>query len=407
MNNVGSWLTRNKGRAALLGAVIVVLALSGRHWLPGTQGNAASRKGGGSATVSVEAGEAKRQDVPVNLEGLGNVQAYNTVTVTTRVDGELQKLGFVEGQLVHKGDLLAQIDPRPYQAALSQTQAAKAKDEAQIAGAKQDLDRYTMLAPQNLTSQQVLDTQKATVSALEAQLKGDQATIDNARTQLAYTTITSPIEGRTGIRKVDVGNIVHSGDTNGIVVVTQVQPITLIFTLPEDSLLQINKALGAGSVPVTAVSRDGATDLDRGTLQLVDNQIDQGTGTVRLKAVFPNKQSTLWPGQFVNARVLVRIDRNALTIPTPAVQRGPNGLFTYVVKADSTVEVRPISVGEDSGGITVVQNGLREGEKVVTTNQYRLEPGVEVKVVAPLPPKSEVASTRGTARTAQAPGNPP
>jgi len=403
---VGSWLARNKARTAVLGAVIVVLALSGRHWLPGTQSDAASRKGG-PAAVSVEAGQAKRQDVPVTLVGLGNVQAYNTVTVTSRVDGELQKLGFVEGQLVHKGDLLAQIDPRPYQAALSQAQAAKAKDEAQLAGARQDLERYTQLAPQNLTSQQVLDTQKATVSALQAQLKGDEATIDNARTQLAYTTITSPIEGRTGIRKVDVGNIVHSGDTNGIVVVTQVQPITLIFTLPEDSLAPVNQAIAAGPVSVTAVSRDGATDLDRGTLQLVDNQIDTATGTVRLKAVFPNKQSSLWPGQFVTARVLVRIDRNALTIPTAAVQRGPNGMFTYVVKEDSTVEVRPIGVGEDSGGVTVVQSGLREGERVVTTNQYRLEPGVQVKVVAPLPAKSEVASNRGTAEPAQTPGSSP
>jgi len=405
MNNVvGSWLARNKARAALLGVVIAVLALSGRHWLPGTQSMAASKKGG-PAAVAVEASEAKRQDVPVNLEGLGNIQAYNTVTVTSRVDGELQKLGFVEGQLVHKGELLAQIDPRPYQAALSQAEAAKAKDEAQIAGARQDLERYTMLAPQNLTSQQVLDTQKATVSALQAQIKGDQATIDNARTQLAYTSITSPIEGRTGIRKVDVGNIVHSGDANGIVVVTQVQPITLIFTLPEDSLAEVNRALGAGSVPVVALSRDGGTELDHGTLQLIDNQIDAGTGTVRLKAVFPNKQSTLWPGQFVNARVLVRIDRNALTIPTAAVQRGPNGMFTYVVKADSTVEVRPIRVGEDSAGITVVQSGVREGERVVTTNQYRLEPGVQVNVVAPLPPKSEVAANHATAEVAQAAGN--
>jgi len=401
-NDVGIWLARNKMRAALLGAVIGVLGLSGRHWLPGTPSDAAGKKPG-PAAVSVEASEAKRQDVPVSLQGLGNIQAYNTVTVTSRVDGELQKLGFVEGQLVHKGELLAQIDPRPYQAALSQAEAAKAKDEAQIAGAKQDLERYTMLAPQNLTSQQVLDTQKATVSALQAQIKGDQATIDNARTQLAYTSITSPIEGRTGIRKVDVGNIVHSGDANGIVVVTQVQPITLIFTLPEDALAEVNKAMAAGSVPVVALSRDGATEFDHGTLQLVDNQIDPGTGTVRLKAVFPNKQNTLWPGQFVNARVLVRIDRNALTIPTAAVQRGPNGMFAYVVKADSTVEVRPIAVAEDSGGITVVQSGIREGERVVTTNQYRLEPGVQVKIVAPLPPKSEVASTRAAAQLAQAP----
>jgi len=404
VNRVRSWVARNKVRASLLGAVLVMMLVSGRHWLPGMESDAASKKGP-PAAISVEASQASRRDVPVNLEGLGNVQAYNTVTVTSRVDGELQKLGFVEGQIVHKGDLLAQIDPRPYQAALSQAEAAKAKDEAQLASARQDLERYTMLAPQNLTSQQVLDTQKATVSAFEAQLKGDQATIDNARTQLAYTTITSPIQGRTGIRKVDVGNIVHASDTNGIVVVTQVQPITLIFTLPEDSLTEINKAMGMDTVQVAALAPGGETDLDRGTLQLVDNQIDPGTGTVRLKAMFPNKQNTLWPGQFVNARVLVRTDRNALTIPTAALQRGPDGMFTYVVKEDSTVEVRPVRVAENTDGITVVQSGIREGERVVITNQYRLEPGVRVKIVAPLSPKNAVASAYAVPSSAQAQGS--
>ncbi len=224
-------------------------------------------------------------------------------------------------------------------------------------------------------------------------MKGDQATLDNARTQLEYATITSPIEGRTGIRRVDVGNNVHATDTTGIVVVTQVQPITVIFTLPEESLAQVNQSMAAGAVQVSAVSRDGTAVLDRGTLQLVDNQIDQSTGTIKLKAVFPNLQNALWPGQYVNARVLVRIERNALTIPTAAVQRGPNGLFAYVVKPDSTVEARPLKVGQESGDITVVEDGLREGARVATTNQYRLEPGVRVKVVAPV---ADVISAAGT-----------
>jgi multidrug efflux system membrane fusion protein len=258
--------------------------------------------------------------------------------------------------------------------------AAKAKDEAQLQSARADLERYLTLAPENLASKQTLDAQRATVAGLEAQIKGDQASIDNARTQLQYTTISSPIQGRTGIRRVDVGNNVHATDTTGIVVVTQLQPITLIFTLPEDALGIIGSALSAGQVSVAAMSRDGRIELDRGTVSLVDNQIDQTTGTIRLKAVFPNAQNRLWPGQYVDARVLVRTERNALTIPTAAVQRGPDGVFAYVLKSDSTVEARPLKVGEEGGAIMVVQAGVREGEHVVTSNQYRLQPGAHVKV---------------------------
>ena len=369
--------------------VAVVLILSLRA-LPRSDA-AAKKKNGEQPQIAVEAASVTRANVPVNVEGLGTVQAFNTVTVTSRVDGALQKLGFTEGQLVHKGDLLAQIDPRPFKAALGMAEAAKAKDEAQLASARQDLQRYTILAPQNLASQQVLDAQKATVAALEAQVKGDQANIDNARTQLEYSTITSPIDGRTGIRKVDVGNNVHATDTGGIVVVTQVQPITVIFTLPEESLPQINKAMGAGALPVAAVARDESTQLDSGTVQLVDNQIDQTTGTIRLKAVFPNTDNALWPGQYVNARVLVRTQQNALTVPPAALQRGPNGMFAYVIKEDSTVEVRPLQVGQENGDIAVVMSGLREGERVAITNQYRLEPGAHVRIVQPAAASTEVA----------------
>jgi membrane fusion protein, multidrug efflux system len=371
-------IANRRSRAWLFGALAALAAVAWL-WLPDRRSDAAAPAHGDQA-IAVDVVAVKRADVPVYLNGLGTIQAFNTVTVTARVDGQLQKIAFEEGKTVNKGDLLAQIDPRPFQAALGQALAAKAKDEAQLQSARADLERYLTLAPENLASKQILDAQRAAVAGLEAQIKGDQASIDNAQTQLQYTTITSPIQGRTGIRRVDVGNNVRATDTTGIVVVTQLQPITLIFTLPEDALGTIGSALSAGPVAVAALSRDGSAELDRGTVSLVDNQIDQTTGTIRLKAVFPNTQNKLWPGQYVDARVLVRTDRSALTIPTAAVQRGPDGVFTYVVRSDSTVEVRPLKVGEEGGAVTVVQEGVREGEHVVTSNQYRLQPGAHVRV---------------------------
>src|SRR5579862_315452 len=333
--------------------------------------------------ITVDTAVATPADVPIYLQGLGTVQAFYTVTVTARVDGELQKVAFTEGQTVHKGDLLAQIDPRPNQAALEQALATKVKDEAQLANANRDLQRYTLLQPQDLASKQTVDTAHATVDQLTAQLGVDQAQIDNARTQLDYTRIVSPINGRTGIRLVDPGNIVHAADTTGIVVVTQIQPISVIFTLPEEEFGAVGAALAAGTVQVTTLARDGGQVLDQGTLSLIDNQIDQATGTVKLKATFDNAHNTLWPGQYVDARVQVRTDRGALTIPDSAVQLGPNGPFTYVVKADSTVEVRPLHIVEGSGGATIVTSGLRAGERVVTSNQYRLQAGVRVRGADP------------------------
>jgi multidrug efflux system membrane fusion protein len=357
------------------------------------------KPGEGQAAIAVETAAVARTDVPVYLDGLGTVQAFYTVTVTARVDGELQKVGFAEGQTVKKGDLIAQIDPRPFKAALDQALATHAKDIAQLASAKADLDRYELLAPQNLASKQTLDSQRALVAQLQAQIKGDQANIDNARTQLSYTTITSPIEGKTGIRRVDPGNNVHATDTNGIVVVTQVQPIACIFTLPEEALPVLNRALEDGAVSVAALSRDGKTELDRGTVGLVDNQIDQSTGTIRVKATFPNPHDALWPGEFINARVLIRTERNALTVPSPAIQRGPDGMFTYVVKPDSTVEARPLQVGQETNSLTVITGGLKEGEEVVLNNQYRLRPGARVRSIGPTPgetAKSVPPRSKGT-----------
>ena len=332
--------------------------------------------------VVVDAATVGRADVPVYLQGLGTVQANYTVTVTARVDGQLQTVAFTEGQTVHKGDLLAVVDPRPNQAAYDQAVATRAKDAAQRANALQDLQRYKILQPQDLASKQTYDTQQALVDQLTAQLKVDQALIDNARTQLDYTRIRSPIDGRTGIRLIDPGNIVHAADTTGIVVVTQVQPISVIFTLPEESLGAVGAALAAGPVPVTTLSRDGGKELDRGTLRLIDNQIDQATGTIKLKARFANEHNTLWPGQYVTAQVLIRTDRNVLLLPAGAVQIGPDGPFTYVVKPDMTVEVRPLKIAESDGAMTAVTAGVEVDERVVTSNQYRLQPGARVRIAA-------------------------
>jgi membrane fusion protein, multidrug efflux system len=393
MNRI--WMS--KPRVVLLGmAVALALVFVWRGYSGGARAADEAKKGDGRQAIAVETAVAARSDVPVYLEGLGTVQAFYTVTVTARVDGELQKVGFVEGQTVKKGDLIGQIDPRPFQAALDQAVATHAKDVAQLAQAKADMDRFELLAPQNLASKQTLDAQHALVAQLQAQIQGDQANIDNARTQLSYTTITSPIQGKTGIRRVDPGNNVHATDTNGIVVVTQVQPIACIFTLPEEALPTLNRALEAGSVSVTAMSRDDKTELDRGTIALVDNQIDQSTGTIRVKATFPNPHDALWPGEFVNARVLVRTEHNALTIPSNAIQRGPNGMFTYVVKADSTVEARPLQVGDETGTLTVITDGLKDGEQVVLSNQYRLQPGARVRSVAASPPSTARSATPGT-----------
>jgi multidrug efflux system membrane fusion protein len=329
--------------------------------------------------IPVEAAPVTKQDVPIYLTGLGTVQAFNTVTVTARVDGQLQNIAFTEGQEVKKGDVLAQIDPRPYKAQLDMAAAKKAQDQAQLANAEHDLERYTTLSAGNYTSKQQLDTARALVAQLSAQIQGDQAAIDNAKTQLDYTTIASPIDGRTGIRQIDEGNIVRAASNSGIVVITQLHPISVIFTLPEDRLPEVSEAMAHGPVPVDATSRDGKTVLDRGTIALIDNQIDQSTGTIRLRANFPNPNDTMWPGEFVNARLLAKVEQGALTIPSAAVQRGADGFFTYVIKADATVEVRQLGIGEDNGTIAVVQSGIGEGDRVVTAGQYRLQPGSHVQ----------------------------
>jgi len=364
-----------KRRALIVGALALLVLVFA--WF----GLRAKPKGDpkGPPAIAVDVATATPRDMPVYLEGLGTVQAFYTVTVSSRVDGQVEKVAFTEGQDVKKGALLAQIDPRPFAAALGVAVAARDKDRAQLENARRDLARYELLAPEDLASKQTLDTQKALIAQLSAQIKGDEAAIDNARTQLEYTSIRSPIDGRTGIRQVDPGNNVHASDSTGIVMVTQIEPISVIFSLPEEHFSQLAEALQTGPVTAIALAREDAHELDQGTVALIDNQIDQTTGTLRVKATLPNKQRRLWPGEFVNMRVLTRIEKQALTIPTSALERGPDGVFTYVVQPDSTVAVAPLTTGPEHDGFVVVQKGLKPGDQVVASNQYRLQPGARIK----------------------------
>jgi multidrug efflux system membrane fusion protein len=329
--------------------------------------------------VPVLSGQVIARDVPLNLTGIGTVQAYNTVTIRARVDGELINVAFVEGSDVKKGDVLAQIDPRPFQAALDNALATLAKDQAALNNAKRDLVRYQDTAGKGYSSRQQFDTQGMTVDSAVAQILADNATIENARVQLGYTTITSPLDGVTGIRLIDQGNIIHAADTTGLVVVTQLQPISAIFTLPQTELPQITAARAKGTLRVVALDGDGVTELDQGTLALIDNQIDPTTGTIKLKASFPNDRRTLWPGQFVNVRLQVGAVHDGLTVASRVIQRGPKGFFAFVIKPDNTVEMRPVETGQDDRGQILVTKGLNAGERVVVDGQLRLQPGTHVQ----------------------------
>ena len=329
--------------------------------------------------VPVISGQVIARDVPLNLTGIGTVQAFNTVTIRARVDGELLNVGFVEGSDVKKGDVLAQIDPRPFQAALDNAVATLAKDQAALNNAKRDLVRYQDTVGKGYSSRQQFDTQGMTVESAAAQIQADNATIENARVQLGYTTITSPLDGVTGIRLIDQGNIIHAADITGLVVVTQLQPISAIFTLPQAELPQITAARARGTLRVVALDGDGVTELDQGTLALIDNQIDPTTGTIKLKASFPNDRRTLWPGQFVNVRLQVGAVHDGLTVASRVIQRGPKGFFAFVIKPDSTVEMRPVETGQDDRGQILVTKGLNAGERVVVDGQLRLQPGTMVQ----------------------------
>jgi len=330
--------------------------------------------------IAVTTAPVREETVPLSLAGVGTVQAMATVTVKPRVDGELQRVGFVEGQDVKVGQVLAQIDPRTFQAQLQQAQAQKARDEAQLANARLDLQRYEELIRVDSTTRQTVDTQRALVAQLAAAVKTDEAQISLARVQLNYTTITAPISGRVGARLVDPGNIVHAADTTGLVVIRQIDPIDVVFTLPDDTLRRINRAVleSKTPLPVYAYERSSDEQLGQGGLILVNNTIDTTSGTIQLKARFPNPSHALWPGQYVNARLVLGELERSLTIPAAAVQRREAGPYVYAVQPDQTVRIQPIEVAELQGGLAVVSRGLKAGERVVADGQYKLKPGARI-----------------------------
>jgi multidrug efflux system membrane fusion protein len=359
---------------------------AGYYWYPKLSGTAEAQsqmkkvdKGGGRA-VPVVATAARKGDMPVYLDGLGSVTAFNTVTVRSRVDGEIVKIAFTEGQIVKKDDLLVEIDPRPFQVQLEQADATKARDVALLQNALIDQARYKILNAQEAIPKQQFDTQIATVQQYEATVKSDQANIDNAKLQLVYSKITSPLTGRIGLRLVDQGNIIHATDTNGLVVITQLQPIAVLFNIAEDSLPVVRKKMQGGTLRIDAYDRDSKKKLAQGKLLTIDNQIDQSTGTVRFKGQFENLDDSLFPNQFVNARLLLDTRHNAVIIPTAAIQRSPQSAFVYVVKADDTAEVRNIVSSLTEGDEAAVDSGLAPGESVVIDGVDKLQQGTKVSV---------------------------
>src|ERR1700730_11240329 len=333
--------------------------------------------------VPVVAGVVAQHDVPIYLDGVGTVIAYNTVLVRSQIQGQLVSINFTEGQTVKTGDLLAQIDPRPYQAQIDQMTATRDRDKAQLANAQANLSRYTQLGDKGWATPQLVETQKAQVAQLQNAIKADEALIDAAKVQLSYTQLTSPIDGVVGIRQIDIGNIISPANTNGLVVVTQLDPISLIFTLPETVLPQIQQQQQKTKTPlaVLAYSQDNKIKLDEGALGLVNNEILQTTGSIQLTANFPNKSNRLWPGELVNARLLLDTRHDGLTVPASVVQQGPQGPYAYVVNPDSTVELRPIKVAQVSDGQALIDSGLRANEQVLVDGQYKLQPGTLVTIL--------------------------
>jgi multidrug efflux system membrane fusion protein len=402
-------------RRALLFLVLILLAGGGAWWFgvraPGQ--HEARRGRGDNDPIPVVVATAAQRDVPIYLDALGTAQASATVTIKPMVDGPLIEVRFKEGQDVHTGEVLAQIDPRTFQAALDQAVAKKKQDEATLANARVDLARYTKLAASAYTSAQQADTQKALVAQLEAQVAGDQAQIDQARTQLSYTTIKAPVDGRVGIRQVDEGNIVHAADTTGLVMLTTLKPISVLFTLPQQNLTAVTQAMEAGVPEVLALPQgndavESREVIDRGTLTVLDNEVDPTTGTIKLKASFPNEHLRIWPGAFVNVRLKVETAHDATVVPPAAVQRGPRGPYVYVVGDDLTAARRAITLGHEDMRASIVTAGLTPGERVVVDGAARLTDKAKVTIAPPpgaLPPPSQAPRPEGPTPIARGHGN--
>lgn len=368
---------------AVCGLIVVILA---GVWIESGKLGFGEKPGGPSTAqsegVPVALVAARKGDFQIYLDALGTVQALNTVTVRSQVTGRITKIGFTQGQMVNEGDLLAQIDPQPFQAALDQAKGQLVRDEALLKGAEVDLARYQAMVPQKAVPQQTLDTQVALVAQDKGTVASDQAAVDAANVNLQFTSILAPLRGRAGFRLVDEGNLVQPTDTTGIVTITQVQPISVVFPAPQDDIPTILKALAGGDAPVTAMAEDGKTVLSRGTLSYTDNQVNVPTGTISLKATFPNEDNALWPGQSVTVRLLLSTLKDVVLISENAVQHGPDGLYAYVADADGKAEMRPIKVTQTGNGDAVVSDGIQPGDKTVTDGAYRVQPGVLLKPTA-------------------------
>lgn len=372
--------------SALLLFALVLASCSGNDPKPG------SARANVAQAVPVSVATVERRDMPYYLTGLGSAQAFYTDSIKTRVDGELVQVNFKEGQYVNKGDLLVVIDPRPYQVALEQAQATLFKDQAALRDAKLNYERYKgLLQNSGAMSQQQVDTQQATADQLEGAVRTDQAAVDNARLNLTYCHITSPISGRIGLRLVDPGNIVHATDTNALLVITQLQPIAVLFTLPEDQLPAVAQHMAKNTLEVDAYSRDDQTKITSGKLLTIDNQIDQTTGTGRLKAVFENKDNSLWPNQFVNIHLLLEVRKNSTVIPSAAIQRGPQGEYVFVAKPDHTADIKPVTVAFIQENMANISSGLAPGDVVITDGQDKLQQGSEIELRAPAAPVNQGA----------------
>lgn len=391
-------------RVISIGAVITVVVLVAIGTLAQSSSKpvqSAAHQAASAPAVPVVAQPVKQGDVPIYMSGIGNVQAYNTVTVHTQITGPITDIAFTEGQVVHKGDLLAVIDPRPYQAQLDQAVANQGRDEAQRANAQQVYQRDLPLLAKGWVPDQTVETQKDQVAQYQAMVQSDAAQVESAKVNLSYTRLTSPIDGVVGIRQIDIGNIVHPTDPNGIVVVTQLQPISVIFTLPETDLPQIQQQMAKGPLTVLAYSQDNKTKLDQGTLGVLDNQIVQTSGSVRLKANFSNPDRRLWPGELVNARLLIQTLPNGLTVAAPAVQQGPQGAYVYVVNGDDTVASRPVTIIRQGNLHAVIGSGLKAGEKVVVAGQSRIQAGSNVTLLQG--DAAQAALAQQTQQTQQSP----